>query len=58
LARSSVPKTHSIKRNWKSSLKRNPKEIRKGNRKQNELRFQEMVAILSPLGLYGGKPKD
>jgi hypothetical protein len=22
--------------------------------KQNELEFQEMVAILSPLGLYGG----
>jgi hypothetical protein len=27
------------------------------NRKANELGFQEMAAILSPLGLYGGKPK-
>jgi hypothetical protein len=26
--------------------------------KPNELGFQEMAAILSPLGLYGGKPKD
>jgi hypothetical protein len=26
--------------------------------KQNGLGFQEMAAILSPLGLYGGKPKD
>jgi hypothetical protein len=26
--------------------------------KQNDLGFQEMAAILSPLGLYGGKPKD
>jgi hypothetical protein len=32
----------------------------KGKRKiakQNELRFQEMAAILSPLGLYGGNRK-
>jgi hypothetical protein len=37
----------------------NPKENRKGKiGKQNELGFQEMAAILSPLGLYGGKPKD
>jgi hypothetical protein len=27
------------------------------NRKANELGFQEMAGILSPLGLYGGKPK-
>jgi hypothetical protein len=26
--------------------------------KPNELGFQEMAAILSPLRLYGGKPKD
>jgi hypothetical protein len=26
--------------------------------KSSELGFQEMAAILSPLGLYGGKPKD
>jgi hypothetical protein len=26
--------------------------------KQNELGLQEMAAILSPLGLYGGKTKD
>jgi hypothetical protein len=25
---------------------------------ENELGLQEMVAILSPLGLYGGYPKD
>jgi hypothetical protein len=28
------------------------------NRKANELGFQEMAAILSPLGLYGGNPKS
>jgi hypothetical protein len=26
--------------------------------KQNELGFQEMAAILSPLGLYGGNRKS
>jgi hypothetical protein len=36
---------------WKSQ------ENRKGNRKANELGFQEMAAILSPLGLCGGKLK-
>jgi hypothetical protein len=36
----------------------NPKKIGRENRKANELGFQEMAAILSPLGLYGGKPKD
>jgi hypothetical protein len=36
----------------------NPKEIGRENRKTNELGFQEIAAILSPLGLYGGKPKD
>jgi hypothetical protein len=30
----------------------NPKKIGRENRKANELGFQEMVAILSPLGLY------
>jgi hypothetical protein len=28
------------------------------NGKTNELGFQELAAILSPLGLYGGHPKD
>jgi hypothetical protein len=28
------------------------------NGKTNELGFKEMAAILSPLGLYGGQPKD
>jgi hypothetical protein len=32
----------------------NPKKNRKENRKTNELGFQELAAILSPLGLYGG----
>jgi hypothetical protein len=32
----------------------NPKE----NRKTNELGFQEVPAILSPLGLYGGNQKS
>jgi hypothetical protein len=36
----------------------NPKKIGRENRKTNELGFQELAAILSPLGLYGGKPKD
>jgi hypothetical protein len=26
--------------------------------KRNELGFQELAAILSPLGLYGGRLKD
>jgi hypothetical protein len=34
------------------------KEIGRENRKTNELEFQEMAAILSPFGLYGGKLKD
>jgi hypothetical protein len=33
------------------------KKIGRENRKTNELGFQEFAAILSPLGLYGGKPK-
>jgi hypothetical protein len=35
-----------------------PKENRKENRKTNDLGFQEMAAILSPLGLYGGNRKS
>jgi hypothetical protein len=35
----------------------NPKKIGRENRKTNELEFQELAAILSPLGLYGGKTK-
>jgi hypothetical protein len=34
------------------------KENRKENRKTNELEFQELAAILSPLGLYGGNRKS
>jgi hypothetical protein len=34
------------------------RKIGKENRKTNDLGFQEMAEILSPLGLYGGKPKD
>jgi hypothetical protein len=33
------------------------RKIGRENRKENELGFQEMAAILSPLGLYGGKSK-
>jgi hypothetical protein len=36
---------------------RNPKIIGRKIDKANELGFQEMAAILSPLGLYGGKLK-
>jgi hypothetical protein len=35
----------------------NPKKIGRENKKTNELEFQEMATILSPLGLYRGKPK-
>jgi hypothetical protein len=35
----------------------NPKKIARENRKTNELGFQQLAAILSHLGLYGGKPK-
>jgi hypothetical protein len=35
-----------------------PKENRKENGKTNELRFQELAAIISPLGLYGGNRKS
>jgi hypothetical protein len=35
----------------------NPKKIGRENRKTNELGFQELAAILSPLGLHGGRPK-
>jgi hypothetical protein len=36
----------------------NPKENRRREiTKRNEIGFQELAAILSPLGLYGGKPK-
>jgi hypothetical protein len=32
-------------------------KIGRENRKTNELGFQKMAAILSPLGLYGGNLK-
>jgi hypothetical protein len=41
---------------WSSQA--SPIEILRKIEKPNELGFQEMAAILSPLGLYGGKPKD
>jgi hypothetical protein len=36
----------------------NAKKIGRENNKANELGFQEMAAILSPLGLYGGNQKS
>jgi hypothetical protein len=33
------------------------RKIGRENRKTNEIEFQEMAAILSPLGLYGGNLK-
>jgi hypothetical protein len=36
----------------------NPKKIGRENRKANELGFQEVAAILSPHGLYGGNQKS
>jgi hypothetical protein len=35
----------------------NPIKVGRENRKENERGFQEMAAILSPHGLYGGKSK-
>jgi hypothetical protein len=35
----------------------NPNENRKGKKKANELEFQVVAAILSPLSLYGGNRK-
>jgi hypothetical protein len=35
----------------------NPRKIERENRKTNELGFPKLAAILSPLGLYAGKPK-
>jgi GH43 family beta-xylosidase len=58
----SAPSSYPLTRSHHEALKLVPWKSqgnRKGKiRKQNELRFQEMVAILSPLGLHGGKPKD
>jgi hypothetical protein len=34
------------------------RKIGRENRKANELGFQELAAILSPLGLYGGNQKS
>jgi hypothetical protein len=34
------------------------RKIGRENRKANELVFQELAAILSPLGLYGGNRKS
>jgi hypothetical protein len=57
-ARSSFPLTRSHHEALKLVLEI-PREKGSGKiAKQNELGFQEMAAILSPLGLYGGKLKD
>jgi hypothetical protein len=56
-ARSSFPLTRSHHEALKLVLE-NPRKNRKGKiTRQNELGFQEIVAILSPLGLYGGNRK-
>jgi hypothetical protein len=34
------------------------RKIGRENRKANELGFQDLAAILSPLGLYGGNGKS
>jgi polyribonucleotide nucleotidyltransferase len=57
--RSSFPPDHpslsqDLTMNLSSKSYRNPRENRKENRKTNEIGFQEMVAILSSIGLYGG----
>jgi hypothetical protein len=41
----------------KASLRNSKGKWKRKITKQNELGFQEMVAILSPLGLYGGNQK-
>jgi hypothetical protein len=56
-ARSSFPLTRSHLEALKLVLEI-PREKEEENSKNNELGFQELAAILSPLGLYGGKPKD
>jgi hypothetical protein len=56
-ARSSFPLTRSHHEALKLVLEI-PRERKRKIAKQNELEFQEMAAILSPLGLYGGKSKD
>jgi hypothetical protein len=60
--RSSLPPDHptlsqDLSMKLSSYSYENSKKIERGNRKANELGFQELAAILSPLGLYGGKPK-
>jgi hypothetical protein len=52
--------THSQNLTMKLSSKSygNPKKIGMENRNANELGFQEMAAILSPHGLYGGNRKS
>jgi hypothetical protein len=60
--RSSLPPDHpTLSQNLTMKLSsesyRNPKKIGREINKPNELGFQEIAAILSPLGLYGGKPK-
>jgi hypothetical protein len=57
-ARSSFPLTRSHQESLKLVLEI-LKEIGRGKlAKRNELGFQELAAILSPLGICGGKPKE
>jgi hypothetical protein len=60
--RSSLPPDHpTLSQNLTMKLSSlsyaNPKKIGRENWKANELGFQEMAAILSPHGLYGGNRK-
>jgi hypothetical protein len=62
-SRSSLPPDHpTLSQNLTMKLSiysyGNPKKIGRENRKANELGFQKMAAILSPLGLYRRQPKD
>jgi hypothetical protein len=59
LTRSSLPPDHptlsqDLTMKLSSYSYGNPKKIGRENRKANELGFQGLAAILSPLGLYGG----
>jgi hypothetical protein len=61
--RSSLPPDHptlsqDLTMNLSSESYGNPKKIGRENRKANELGFQDIAAILSPHGLYGGNQKS
>jgi hypothetical protein len=57
-ARSSFPLTRSHHEALKLVLEISKEKWRGKWKNENELEFQELAAILSPLGLYGGKTKD